>query len=146
MLRLTREVRFAINRERDEQLAHRPANSYGGYPSLRGFGLYLTLQVSVSGQLDPATSYLLNIKQIDAVVRGAIPFVAGAMIAARSGSRPSRWLPGFSIVLRTAWPNLRLGSLRLSPAPLSGRLGVRHGVTHGPLESEVRVQRHPPPA
>ena len=35
MFRLTREVRFAINHDADDQLdAPRPTNGYGGFPSL----------------------------------------------------------------------------------------------------------------
>ena len=117
MFRLTREVRFAINRDRDEQLAHRPANSYGGYPSLRGFGAYLTLQISLSGPLDPASNYLVNIKHIDAVVRErAIAFVAAAAQGPRF-TTPEQAVTGLFDLLRSSWPPLRLDVLRLSLSP-----------------------------
>jgi 6-pyruvoyl tetrahydropterin synthase/QueD family protein len=88
MFRLTREVRFAINPAPDEQLAQKPTNSYGGYPSLRGFGAYLTLQITLAGKLDASSNYLLNIKQIDAVVRrDAIPFLTTAARGAMSAER-----------------------------------------------------------
>jgi 6-pyruvoyltetrahydropterin/6-carboxytetrahydropterin synthase len=69
MFRLTREVRFAINQEEDPQWNSSPTNSYGGYPSLTGFGTYLTVRVTLSGQLDPRSSYLINIKEIDEAAR-----------------------------------------------------------------------------
>ena len=80
MFRLTREVRFAINAADDPQLRGTPANGYGGFPSLTGFGPYLSLDVTLSGPLDPISNYLLNIKQIDATIRQrAIPAVAAAI-------------------------------------------------------------------
>jgi 6-pyruvoyltetrahydropterin/6-carboxytetrahydropterin synthase len=69
MFRLTREVRFAINALPDDQLKHRPANSYGGFPSLTGFGLYLTAQVTLAGDLQAESQYLINIKEIDSLIR-----------------------------------------------------------------------------
>lgn len=118
MFRLNREVRFAINRDIDEQLAHRPTNSFGGYPSLRGFGTYLTLQVRLSGELDPASSYLINIKQIDAVVRErAIPFVTSA-VRGPAYQTPETIVAGLVNLLQPSWPNLRLELLRLSLSPL----------------------------
>ena len=80
MFRLTREVRFAINPGPDEQLAGKPTNSYAGFPSLVGLGRFYTLRVSVTGPLDPASQYLINIKKIDAVVREhGIPLVRTAV-------------------------------------------------------------------
>jgi 6-pyruvoyltetrahydropterin/6-carboxytetrahydropterin synthase len=117
MLRLTREVRFAIDRDRDEQLAHRPTNSYGGFPSLRGFGTYLAIQVSVSGQVDPGSNYLLNIKHIDATVRErAIAFVEKAVRGPERKS-PEQVVASLFDLLRAAWPNLRLDELRLCLSP-----------------------------
>jgi 6-pyruvoyltetrahydropterin/6-carboxytetrahydropterin synthase len=71
MFRLTREVRFALNPQPDGQLQQpSPSNSYGGYPTLTGLGLYLVVRVTVAAnQLDPESQYLLNIKSIDQVVR-----------------------------------------------------------------------------
>jgi 6-pyruvoyltetrahydropterin/6-carboxytetrahydropterin synthase len=88
MFRLTREVRFALNPQRDDQLAQpSPSNSYGGYPTLTGLGLYLVARVTVAAnQLDPESQYLLNIKSIDEVVRDYLGDVderirSGAMAA-----------------------------------------------------------------
>jgi 6-pyruvoyltetrahydropterin/6-carboxytetrahydropterin synthase len=72
MFRLTREVRFAINEVPDEQESHPPSNSYAGYPSLTGYGQYFRLQVTLQGDLDPASGYLRNIKDIDQRVREKI--------------------------------------------------------------------------
>lgn len=72
MFLLTREVRFTGHFAGDPQLRSAPQNSYGGWPSFVGFGTYLRLCVSVSGELEPTSNYLINIKQIDAAVRDKI--------------------------------------------------------------------------
>jgi 6-pyruvoyltetrahydropterin/6-carboxytetrahydropterin synthase len=69
MLRLTREVRFAINEPGDDQLGRPPTNSYAGFPSLNGLGRFYAVQVTLQGQLNPHSNYLLNIKDVDHAVR-----------------------------------------------------------------------------
>lgn len=76
MFLLTREVRFTRHSEADSQLRSAPTNSYGGWPALIGFGTYLRLCVSVAGELEPASNYLINIKQVDAAVREKIVIAA----------------------------------------------------------------------
>jgi 6-pyruvoyltetrahydropterin/6-carboxytetrahydropterin synthase len=121
MFRLTREVRFAINAVPDGQLAHRPSNSYGGFPSLTGLGHYLTLQVTLAGDLDPDSQYLRNIKEIDQAVREwAVPRLeAMVRTAAREGTRlagPGVLLALFDL-LRGAWTGATVHALRLSLSP-----------------------------
>jgi 6-pyruvoyltetrahydropterin/6-carboxytetrahydropterin synthase len=72
MFRLTREVRFAINSVKDDQLDHPPANGFAGYPALTGYGQYLELQVTLQGQLQPDSNYLRNISEIDDAVRRVV--------------------------------------------------------------------------
>src|SRR4051812_2396365 len=82
MFRLTRQVRFAINSAPDVQLESPPTNSFGGYPSLTGLGHFFALDVTVRGALQEATSYLINIKDIDAIVRREIvPLIRDAIHA-----------------------------------------------------------------
>ncbi len=72
MIRLTREVRFAINR--DQNPSSQAHNGFGGAPAVQGWAIYYTLRVTLEGSLDPASSYIENIKQIDDRVRSlAIP-------------------------------------------------------------------------
>ncbi|HVT89202.1 MAG TPA: 6-carboxytetrahydropterin synthase [Tepidisphaeraceae bacterium] len=107
MFRLTREVRFAINHTPDDQLLGAPSNSYAGFPSLNGFGQFLRLQVTLEGNLDPSSNYLLNIKEIDAQVRSRI---VGA------GPDPLAVSRSFEL-LKNAFPatTLREVTLYLSP-------------------------------
>ena len=115
MFRLTREVRFAINQERDPQLSAKPTNSYGGFPSATGFGPYLALQVTVAGELAPASNYLINIKNIDADVRKrAVPQIAAA-VAARAA--PAATVRQLFDLLSAQWPPLSLEELRLHVTP-----------------------------
>ncbi|MEA2711106.1 MAG: 6-pyruvoyltetrahydropterin/6-carboxytetrahydropterin synthase [Phycisphaerales bacterium] len=86
MFRLTREVRFAINdaggAEDDPQLSRPPSNSYGGYPSLVSYGRFYSLAVTLAGELNPATGYLRNIKDIDdAIRRHVIPAIRADALA-----------------------------------------------------------------
>lgn len=115
MFRLTREVRFAVNEAPDPQLGTLPTNGHGGFPSLTGFGPYLSLEVTLSGPLDPVSNYLLNIKQIDATLRNrAIPTVAEAVRSARS--TPAQ-LVGRLFQKLEAWPPLSLEALKLNLSP-----------------------------
>lgn len=116
MFRLTREVRFAVNQGNDPQLRGSPTNGYAGFPSLTGFGPYLSLQVTLSGPLDPVSNYLINIKQIDATVRElAIPRVIDAVHRERRQT-PAQLLKQLYRMLE-GWPPLRLEELKLNLSP-----------------------------
>jgi 6-pyruvoyltetrahydropterin/6-carboxytetrahydropterin synthase len=115
MHQLTREVRFAINEVDDSQLSQKPTNGYGGFPSLKGFGRQLSLAVTLSGPIDPVSSYLVNIKQIDQSVRQrAIPAVSRAIHEGETS--PARVLAHLYDLLH-AWPPLKLERLSLGLSP-----------------------------
>ena len=117
MFRLTREVRFAINSTPDEQRLHKPANSYAGYPSLTGLGHYFALQLTIAGSLDPRSSYLQNIKLIDALVRErGVPIIEESIRENRFGGGGLVLTELFQ-TFRDPWPNLSLESLHLSLSP-----------------------------
>jgi 6-pyruvoyltetrahydropterin/6-carboxytetrahydropterin synthase len=125
MFRLTREVRFSINDRPDDQLNGPPANSHGGYPSLSGFGRYLAAQVTLAGELEPASQYLVNIKRIDDAVREVIPEVEKAIrpqvVVNRmeSGERSAGPLAVAGLLfdhVRERWPE-QLESLSLALSP-----------------------------
>jgi len=90
MFRLTREVRFAINHGPDKQLSGKPTNSYAGFPSMVGLGRFYVLRSSVTGSLNPASQYLVNIKEIDALVREhGIPLVRTAVLTGAAEHPPA---------------------------------------------------------
>ncbi len=106
MFRLTREVRFAINDIPDDQLQLPASNSFAGFPSLTGLGRFYRLEVTLQGELDPKSSYLRNIKEIDSAVREKIV--------------PQRPCPSASRVfelLEEVWPGQTLHSVRLWLSP-----------------------------
>ncbi|MFT3785348.1 MAG: 6-carboxytetrahydropterin synthase [Tepidisphaeraceae bacterium] len=82
MLRLTREVRFAIRP--DGTLPPDGRNGFAGRPSLEGLGLHLVLRVTLAGDIDPATGYLRNIVEVDRDVRSrAVPVVQRFLVEKR---------------------------------------------------------------
>jgi 6-pyruvoyltetrahydropterin/6-carboxytetrahydropterin synthase len=117
MFRLTREVRFAINENADDQLSHPPSNSYSAYPSLTGLGRYFALQVTLEAPLDPRSGYLRNIKEIDSAVREKIidKTLSPTDIFAK---------------LRDAWPGAQLHSIQLFLSPFLSltQLASEHGM------------------
>ncbi len=118
MFRLTREVRFAINDAPDDQIGSPPTNSYAGYPSLTGLGYFFAVQITLAGELDPRSSYLLNIKQIDEAVRQVgVPLVARAIRGEAFGGGATLAQQLFE-ALRYVWPaHMHLHDLRLSLSP-----------------------------
>jgi 6-pyruvoyltetrahydropterin/6-carboxytetrahydropterin synthase len=88
VVRLTRTVRFAINLSADGSglALGKDPNGYAGSPSLRGLGAHYELVVACRGEIDPTTSYLLDIKDIDKAVRDkAIPIIEEGFHRPHSG-------------------------------------------------------------
>ena len=112
MFRLTREVRFCLNAEADDQLHRRPTNSFGGFPSMTGLGRFYTLRVTLAWELNPETSYLRNIKEVDEVVRQRII----PRLDKYAGSAESLVREGYS-TLFGAWPGVTLERLELMLTP-----------------------------
>jgi len=129
VFRLTREVRFAVNALPDEQLAARPTNSFGGFPSLTGAGQYFAIAVTLSGELHAQTSYLLNIKQVDETVRRqVIPALTELVRAGRFGGGANALLQIFDL-LRNAFGGVHVDAATLALTPL--------------LHLQVRSTEHP---
>jgi len=90
IVRLMREIRFTIDRDW-ARAAHGESgfegalpvtNSWGGWPSAVGVAPYLVLRIVVSGWPDPVTGYLVNIQELDALMRrDAIPAAAQRLLA-----------------------------------------------------------------
>ncbi|MGB7159708.1 MAG: 6-carboxytetrahydropterin synthase [Tepidisphaeraceae bacterium] len=118
MFRLTREVRFAINDEPDDQIGSPPTNSYAGYPSLTGLGYFFSLDVTLAGELERRSSYLLNIKQVDEAVRSiGVPLVSRAIHRKEFGGGGKLLVRLFE-ELRYCWPDdVHLHDLRLNLSP-----------------------------
>jgi 6-pyruvoyltetrahydropterin/6-carboxytetrahydropterin synthase len=102
MIRLTREVRFAVDRDWAGHVAFsRPiTNAWGGWPSAVGIVAWLCLRATVMGEPDPVTGYLCNISILDDVLRRhAIPFTAEALQA-------HGWRISAERLLLAIWPQV----------------------------------------
>ena len=77
MLRLTREVRFAVNASAG---ARTGANGYGGVPAIEGLGRWFSLRITLGGPVSEPSGYLRNIVEIDQKVRElGVPVVEQAL-------------------------------------------------------------------
>lgn len=95
MVRLTRTVRFSINPDGRSE----GCNGFGGTPAMSGLGRYYELDVTCIGNPDPQTGYLIDIRQIDRVVRGSVvPIIAEACTLAPH-THPARLLPSLIATL-----------------------------------------------
>lgn len=114
MFRLTREVRFALTGEAPST----PGNGHGGIPAIDRIAPWLTLRVTLAGELDGRSNYLRNIKDIDSAVRErAIPWLNQSAIGSVPTSRLVN-IPGELVEkLKDAWPGAVLDSLELLLSP-----------------------------
>lgn len=69
MFALTREVRIAVNSADAQVPPGRVINGHAGYPALDNLDHFFTVQVTLAGNTDPVSGYLMNIKQIDQAIR-----------------------------------------------------------------------------
>jgi 6-pyruvoyltetrahydropterin/6-carboxytetrahydropterin synthase len=72
-LTLTREIRFALE---DPSAPEAPgsSNGFAANPALAGIGTFLALAATLSGEVDPSTGMLINIKLVDRILReSAVP-------------------------------------------------------------------------
>ena len=94
MHELKRTIRFSINPEPWADSAATPRhNTFGGWPSIRGFGRFYELEVHCSGSPGPATGYIVNASDVDSVVRShAIPLIAEA-VAGDPSAEPADVMP-----------------------------------------------------
>ena len=113
MIQLCREVRFTI----DPQPGELPAviTGHSGNPC-NGAGYYFALQLTVAGNLDPQSQYLVNIRKIDQRVRDEAAPVLGEMI--RSGRFTGcRAITAMAYRLANGWDDASLVSVRLNANP-----------------------------
>ena len=113
MLKLCREVRFTIDPQADDVPA--VISGQSGNPC-SGLGYYFALQVTVAGNLDPQSQYLVNIRKIDQRVRDeAVPMLGEMIRAGRfTGCRA---VTAIADHLASGWDDAALVSVRLSVNP-----------------------------
>jgi 6-pyruvoyltetrahydropterin/6-carboxytetrahydropterin synthase len=122
-----REIRFSIDRDW-ARAAHGAdgfegalpvTNSWGGWPSAVGVAPYLVLRITASGVPDPVTGYLVNIQELDHLLRvHAIPLAAQRLSAEGVGLTGERLVDGIWKEVRDRAPGrCRLESLTLWTTP-----------------------------
>jgi 6-pyruvoyltetrahydropterin/6-carboxytetrahydropterin synthase len=112
MFRLTREVRLTV--DADDPPPAVAANGHAGYPPLRTLAHFCALSVTLAGEPDPGSGYLVNIKQIDQVVRqGALPLLRRYVTGDRRAL--GRMAQEMFQCLCAIWPQLDGVQIELSP-------------------------------
>jgi 6-pyruvoyltetrahydropterin/6-carboxytetrahydropterin synthase len=114
MHKLARQVRFSINpflAEKTEGF-----NSYASKPAGEGLAIFLELCVEVTGEVEPATGFIVNVADIDKSVREfAVPVFADKI---RHDFRRGQHVGFFTLteLLKSAWNKLadKFGTARLS--------------------------------
>jgi 6-pyruvoyltetrahydropterin/6-carboxytetrahydropterin synthase len=102
---LSRQVRFSIT----PFLPAQPVgfNSYASKPSGQGVCLYLALWVDLAGSLNPDTGFVVNVSQIDQIVRrDAVPLFTRA-VQDTFGKRQTLTLQDITLLLRQAWKAMK---------------------------------------
>ena len=113
MTRLTREVRFTL--PFDGQVPDLAvANSFSGN-LLDLPGMYLVLQVTLHGEVDPLTHYIENIKNVDQAVREAVVPALTELVQTHRYTL-ARAAQRAAAILHRRWSG-RFDRVRISPNP-----------------------------
>ena len=92
MVTLNRTVRFCIN-PGDAVGDAAGTNGFAGKPAMRGLGRYYELTLTVRGEPDPTTGYLINIKSLDALARDHVIPVIASCCADAPETEPAVLMP-----------------------------------------------------
>jgi 6-pyruvoyltetrahydropterin/6-carboxytetrahydropterin synthase len=114
MHKLLRQVRFSVNPFLEEDC--RGYNSFASKPAGEGLSIFLELSIEVSGPIDPATGFVVNVSEIDGNVRDfAVPIFAGQIKKNFQAAKHVR-LSEIVELLRSAWDRLtdKFGTAKLS--------------------------------
>jgi len=114
MHKLLRQVRFSVNPFLVEDC--RGYNSYASRPAGEGLSIFLELSVEVTGPVDPATGFVVNVSEIDGNVREfAVPIFA-KRIKKNFQAAKHVGLPEIAELLRSTWNRLtdKFGTAQLN--------------------------------
>lgn len=118
MHKLIRQVRFSVNPFLVDEC--RGYNSYTSKPAGEGLSIFLELSVEVTGPIDPATGFVVNVSEIDKNVREfAVPiFVERIKKNFRAAKHVG--LPEINELLSSAWNQLsdKFGTAKLNELSL----------------------------
>jgi hypothetical protein len=78
MHRLSRQIRFAVNPFGDSTAGG--TNSYCAKPAAEGLALFFALWVELKGNIDEDTGFVVNVADIDGIVRNKAVGIFGEFI------------------------------------------------------------------
>ncbi|MBZ0172655.1 MAG: 6-carboxytetrahydropterin synthase [Phycisphaerales bacterium] len=146
MVRLSRTIRFTIpDRPLEGSGGESGLNGFGGKPTMCGLGRYYELDVRCTGDPDPQTGYLINIKAVDDAVRAcAVPFIADQV--SRPGADPIGLIGPLLGTLRAALPvETPSVAWRLTPfLELEARMGDEKVLVRQRFEFSASHRLHVP--
>jgi len=113
--KLSRQIRFCIN-PFEVETGHGEGNSYSARPGGEGLAIYLALWVELAGELDKQTGFVINVTEIDRVVRKSVVSIFDRTIKAKFGAAESVSLKAILGMLREGWGELagKFGQAELS--------------------------------
>jgi len=120
---LAREVRFWIDPLAADM--RRGNNSYSGIPDIEGLGLFLSLWVALTGKLEEKTAFVMNVVDIDKIVRENIVGIFSQFISGRFAAGRAVYISQLCAMLQRAWKvlegcldsRIEVVSLRLQLSP-----------------------------
>jgi 6-pyruvoyltetrahydropterin/6-carboxytetrahydropterin synthase len=118
MHKLLRQVRFSINPFLVEDC--QGYNSFASKPPGEGLSIFLELSVEVTGPIDPATGFVVNVSEIDGNVRKFAVPVFAERIKQDFNRAKHIGLSEIAELLRSAWDQLvdKFGTANLSELSL----------------------------
>jgi len=102
---LSRQVRFSLDPFSDQQM--QGFNSYASRPCGSGLSIYFSLWVDLASELDRDTGFVVNVSEIDQVVRREVVSLFENMIHETFQSRQTPTLISLARVLKQSWVTIR---------------------------------------
>jgi 6-pyruvoyltetrahydropterin/6-carboxytetrahydropterin synthase len=114
MHKLSRQIRFSVN----PFLTETPTgdNSYSSKPCGEGLALFFALWVELQAQVDPDTGFVVNVVEIDKVIRKSVIGVFADFVTDRFRQAKHISLPDTCKLLEQTWPviNNQFGNAQLT--------------------------------
>ncbi len=116
MHELCRSVRFCVDFSSQHATQAGKHNTFAGWPSMQGMGVFYELEIAYRGKPDPKTGYVVNISDLDRTVHeNAVPLIQLA-VQQRNQSNPAHLLRQAFLALHTTLSvNLSALTWKLTP-------------------------------
>ncbi|MHC5083505.1 MAG: 6-pyruvoyl trahydropterin synthase family protein [Planctomycetota bacterium] len=104
---LSRQIRFMI--DPFEAVLTEGHNSYASRPAGEGVGLYFSLWVDLESQLDGPTGFVVNVSEIDKLIRSEVIPIFKQTVQAFFACKKTPLLLDMVCLLRKCWPVVQAG-------------------------------------